>query len=84
MKKYTLFTEDLGNLGSLVSKYFDGFTLTETKGSWKGRYEKSVRIEILNSKNEDLAVYTLVDEIKRKNNQEAVLLEVTEIDARFI
>lgn len=80
MIKYSLYTEDKGNLGKLVSKYFDSFTIVPVVGFWKGKDEKSVIIEVFtNMVGLFPTIKLLGEEIKKENNQESVLLSVQNV-----
>ena len=77
MRVYRLYTEHKRKawLIRLVSEYFDGFTVFNTTGVWKGVQEKSVCIEVATS---DVAVEHKLNQISRAicglNRQEAVLV----------
>ncbi len=53
---HQLYTEWKDNLAELVSKHFPGATISEGTGVWKGKKEKSARIEIL-TQSKDLASF---------------------------
>jgi len=74
---YRLYTEYKRplNTSKIVSKYFQGFTVTKGIGYWMGLPEKSMIIEIVTERAMDAKVKKLADEIKRYNSQEAVLVQ---------
>jgi uncharacterized membrane protein len=93
-KKYTIYTENVKvpyftfNKNSyytpenLTSRYFDGFFMSYGIGYYKDVEEKSVKIEIVTDREND--IYLLIADIKRCLFQESVLLEISEPEIRFI
>lgn len=69
---YQIYTEDIPGTLCIVDKYFPGYTSFKSTGSWRGKIENSLVIEI--ETNEAVAVFKLAEEIKRANKQEAVLV----------
>ena len=59
---------------NLCNKRFKGFTVYEAMGYWRGRPEKSLIVEII-AKKIICKAEALARDIKKLNNQEAVLLE---------
>lgn len=61
---------------AILSKHFDGFTVSEVIGYWKGAKERTLRVEVLT----DL-LFTVIEaigaEIAKELEQDAVLVEVT-------
>ena len=57
---------------SILSKYFESFTLVPQLGYWKGNAEPSIAIEIIGAAYAD--VLKACKEIREANNQEAVLI----------
>ena len=57
---------------SILSKYFDGFTVYPTLGYWKGIPEHSLVVEMIGSSYTD--VLDAAQEIKAANNQDAVIV----------
>ncbi len=88
MKLYKIYTENKNRdrIEDLVSQYYDGFTIFETTGYWKGVKENSLVIEILQTEPEGMYfnVRNLCKGIKINNNQESVLLTEQLIEANFI
>lgn len=74
MVRYSLYTEDKGNIGKLTSEYFLGFTLFSGVGFYKGLPEKSIKIEVLLESSDDTKVEQLIDTIKGVNKQQSVLM----------
>ena len=73
--RYTLMTETKPNLGELASRFFEGFTLIEGAGYWKGVPEGSTSIVVIGD-NRLPEVYELAHLIRRENKQTAVLVTV--------
>lgn len=77
--RYRIFTEDKGNkdyLALLVLEKFEGFTVFECTGYYKGTKEKSLCFEIDTlAEDNRIAVFKLAETIKIYNKQECVLLQ---------
>jgi hypothetical protein len=85
--KYTLYTEDKGNLGKIVSQYFTGFTMLYGIGFWESKHEKSIKIEIVDYGSSvpiEEKIRALVREIKKRNKQACVLVDSQEVEREFI
>jgi len=77
---YRIFTEDTGikgrkNVASIVGKQFDGFTLLQGTGYWKGTKEKSMVVEIVARFIPRKVLNSIVDNIKTVNRQQACLVQ---------
>lgn len=87
---YRIYTEDknLTRVMALASEEFDGFTVTNGLGAWKGTIEKSIIIEIivptLKFFTDRHRVERLARCIKDLNGQESVLVTEQQIEADFI
>ena len=88
---YRIITEDKGipklrlQLEQIVGKYFDGFTVFEATGYWKGARENSLVFEIsVPDKTALYAVVNAADEIKTVNKQEAVLVQKISSNQIFV
>jgi len=88
MLKVSLYTETKPNLAELVSKYFDGATLIQAKGLWKGNLEDSTIIQIVLDRDEVYSqgddIDKLVQNIISLNNQEAVLVEYQRVESSLV
>lgn len=80
---YRIHTENKQNvdfIASIVARRFEGFNITETVGYWKGVKEKSLVIEIDTFEEDEklvsISVYNTAKEIKKENQQEAVLVQI--------
>ena len=72
---FRIYTEDVENakqLAEIVSRFFDGFTVFETHGFWKGEYESSAVVEIHGKPGDVSRVRVLAEEIRKVNKQEVV------------
>ncbi len=81
---YRIYTERRQNLASLVSGYFDGFTLIDASGHWRGLAEPSAVIEVIQDGDETETrrrVYDLAEAIRAANDQTAVLVTEQSADA---
>ena len=91
--KARIYTEarDVENIKALVGVAFDGFTIFDATGVWKGQEEQSVVIEILCLESFDSLqesfrrrVRATAKSIKKVNQQEAVLVTFEEIEGELI
>jgi len=75
---YRIITENINKakIIELITKYFDGFTLIEGQGYWRGKSEKTLIIEIMTTG--CISVKRLASRIKSLNNQESVLIQIIE------
>lgn len=73
-KIYRIYTEDLNReeILRLTAKKFESFTLQPTTGYSQGRGEKSIVLEIVESRRED--VTALAESIRKLNGQKSVLI----------
>ena len=73
---YRIFTEDKNQdqIESLVSKYFEGYTLYKAAGYWRLQREDSLIIEIV-ADDIDARISALAGDIKKVNKQDAVLIQ---------
>ena len=79
----------LSDVEPLVSRVYEGFSITQQWGYYKGKREQSIVIEIfvenLDRQAEAIKAYALADCIKIALNQECVLVSCQEInDTVFI
>lgn len=75
---YRILTEDVNReiILTLLDDSFDGYTVTESIGAWKGTREKSLAIDIIGATFAD--VESVAQGIRELNNQESVLIvEIT-------
>jgi hypothetical protein len=88
MKRFKIYTEDKNQtaISELVGEFFDGFTVNAgLLGFWKGTSEASISIEIITDASyADAAIEVIAERIKVLNRQEAVLVTVEDISAKFI
>jgi len=83
---YRLCTENLNRkkIEKIVSSYFDGFTLFSAIGYWQNYKENSLIIEISSNNNEYDKIKEIAKEIKRVNDQDAVLIQELQQNQTFI
>ena len=87
MKLYRILTENVDKewICDLISKYFDGFTVFETTGYWRGCQEQSLCIEIMTDDSLSFWIYDIMcPKICRHNKQESVLVQELNIGHRFV
>jgi hypothetical protein len=74
---FRIYTENKNkaDVAALASARFDGFTMYEAEGYWKGVPEKSLVVEILGSIGDFDLVVELGEAIKNFNHQESVLIQ---------
>jgi hypothetical protein len=68
----------------LVGAQFDGFTILQAEGSWKGVRENSIIVEIIGTEVDWIRVESVAKGIKEANAQESVLITRQFVDARFV
>ena len=74
---FRIFTEYTNKEGieRAANNYFQGYTIFEGVGYWKGSKEKSLLLEVVDKPSKLETIKKLASEIKRINNQEAVLIQ---------
>ncbi len=82
---YRIFTEDVNReqIIRYVSRVFDGFTIYQTTGYWKGAKEASLVIEII-TKKADKRIAMIAKSIKNYNKQQAVLVQVVKASSKLV
>lgn len=82
LKRFTLYAETKGNIRELAEKYFDGFTLIEGTGVWKGNIELSTQVVILAEDGPEIikSIHDLAQELKTINGQESVYVTADLVD----
>ena len=85
MKLYRIYTENknLDGIKDILNRNFKAYTIFFGVGVWEGIEEKNLTIEII-GENFDIAVEVTAGTIKIFNNQQAVLLAVSEIESKLI
>lgn len=83
---YRIQTENTGRkeIAAIVSKYFQGFTITETLGYYKGKPEASLTIDIVATCTRAHVVRFTAEVIRQYGKQECVLLTEYPTLVRFI
>ena len=86
MKLYRICTENKNReqVEQAVGILFDGFTVYETTGYWQRKQEASLVIEILAEDEDRSKVKSIATTIRDFNKQECVLVQVMEIEAKFV
>ena len=88
MKLYRICTENknYNYIVEQLDKYFpDGYTIINTNGAWQGQHEKSLVIEIVSDTSQTkLDIKKLAYLLKKMNNQQAVMLQVIEVDSYLL
>lgn len=83
---YRIFTEDINRntIENIVNSFFDGYTLVNSTGYWKGEKEKSLAIEIIGEKEDIQKIHSIARNIKIQNQQECVLVQEIPVNSVFI
>ena len=83
MALYRLLTEDKNVLAIelLLRGHFDAYTIYPARGNWKGMPENTLIIEIYT--NHAHAIQTVIEHIKKINEQESVMLQKFDIECSF-
>lgn len=86
MIRYTIHTEAVGLLAieRIVAELFEGFTLVEGVGCWKGFKEKALTITIYGDANDEGKVFLAASRIRVQNKQETVLVVQDSVSAKFV
>jgi len=81
---YRIYTEEMNvrAIKDILNLRFDGYTLFYGIGVWKGKQENNLTIEIITDK--IISVYESARQIKKLNNQEAVLVTVAKIEGNLV
>jgi len=79
---FKVYTEGFANVPEIVSRYFDGFTIIDAKGYWKGKAESAVVIDLVTK--DEPKVRRLVQAILQENDQEAVLVVQSHTTNEFV
>lgn len=86
MKLYRVCTENKNyqDITDYLDNHFlDGYTIINANGAWQGQREKSLIIEIIETTGMT-AMRHFAYWLKKYNEQQAVLIEVIEIDSYMI
>lgn len=75
---------ELDKIEQVIGNTFEGFTIYEVIGYWQHKQEKSARVEILISENQEINIVKLCKELKTILGQDAIMLEIVESNAVFI
>jgi len=81
-----IFTENVNRRGieSIVSRYFDGFTIVDSVGYWRGKREDSLIVEIVFDGKDKPKVEAICREINIVNKQECCMLQYLPATIRFV
>ena len=73
---YKLYTENknIELVEDLVGRYFDGFTIRQGAGYYKGLKEGSLTIEVMGNEEDGVKVKRLAAKIRDANDQDCVLM----------
>ncbi len=85
-KVYRIYTEDVNRSGILgiVSNVFDGFTVFQTFGYWKGNRESSLVIEIVGDSSDKSKIRKIAKAIRLVNRQDSVLVQEVSASSNLI
>lgn len=76
---------ELSKIKEIVGTWFDGFTIYEVSGYWKGIEEKTAKVEIYSDGGfVGLGIFKLVNELKEKLNQDSIMLRKHTDTVEFI
>lgn len=86
MITYRIYTEDKNTveIEALLDTHFDGYTVLNARGRWKGQSENSLVIEIIGDAVKYDTVKFVVKQIKKLNRQEKVLVTVSQIEGELL
>lgn len=77
-------TEDLNRdvVLAILDRYFEAYTVIPAIGRWRGKAEAALTIEVAGATRGD--ALAVAEEIRRANNQEAVLVTITNDEAVLV
>jgi hypothetical protein len=83
---YKILTEDLNReeVYRMVSALFNGFTVYQASGFWKGNAELSLVIEIIAENYDRHQIVALCEAIKQHNRQQCVMLVKIPVEMELI
>lgn len=88
MKLYRICTQNLNYpdiLDYLDEHFPDGYTVIHANGAWQGQREKSLVIEITRpTVGSNIEIGHLVYWLKKHNGQEAVMLQIVDIQCQLL
>lgn len=74
---------EVEKIEAVVSSHFDGFTAFEVIGYWKGKKEKTMKVEVVTDET-DAKIIKVAKELKNALEQESVLVETITSNCAFI
>ena len=87
MKLYRICTENKNYQAiqlALDAQFPSGYTIISANGAWHGEHEKSLVIEIVSTLSPNKQIEKFCYWLKKNNNQQAVMVQVIEIDRYLI
>ena len=86
MKLYRILTEakNATAVEKLVGEYFPGYSVLYQDGFWKGSKERSMVIEVMTAEADYFMVKQIAEQIKISNAQEAVLVQILDVESEMI
>ena len=85
MVKYCIYTENVNRdlIESILNENLESFSIQDQIGVWKGTKEKSLKIEVLGTYQDDHIKY-VAGLIKVLNNQQAVLVTCERLENNWL
>jgi hypothetical protein len=71
---YRLYTEHKSNLTDIIAQWFDGATIIQTVGLWRGQTEIGAIVEIIGQASDRARIIALARQIRDTNEQQCVLV----------
>jgi len=86
MKLYRILTEakNATAVEKLVGSYFPGYSILYQDGFWNGAKERSMVIEVMTVEADYFMVRQIAEQIKISNEQEAVLIQIIDVESEMI
>ncbi|KKK51353.1 hypothetical protein LCGC14_3115790 [marine sediment metagenome] len=83
---YRIITENKNydHIVEIVKVYFTGFTIIKAQGYWKNTAEHSLIIEIVTDKANRNQIDHIAYNIKKRNEQQAVLVQSIPVESKLI
>lgn len=68
----------------ILSRHYEGMSITEIEGVWNGEGEKSIMVSIISEAVDYTLVKAVCRELNRELDQQAIMVEILPSNAMFI
>ena len=83
---YRILTEDKnrGDILEFINRFFEGYTVLEGTGYWRGQAETCLIIEIITSYHHHDKIMAIAEWIQKHNNQDSVAITTQNIEIKTV